>query len=80
MIWNKKYESIDLFFKSTNYSKHWCEHHFLMQNVYMDKLAKKYEIIFDRKMIISLSIDQKMTSYKNKINTGLMNLYQKKLN
>ena len=51
----------------------------LVQDAYMDKLAKEYGIISERKIATPLPNDQKIVPYEGEIDPGLMNLYRKKV-
>ena len=51
----------------------------LMQNVYINKLIKEYEIIAKKKIAIPFSYDQELISYENEVDPVLMNSYKKKI-
>ena len=51
----------------------------LIQDVYIDKLVKEYQIFFGSKASTPISYEEEMKLYENEINAKLMNLYRKKM-
>ena len=51
----------------------------LVQDVYIDKLVKEYQIPFDSKASTPISYEEEMKPYENEIDAKLMDLYKKKV-
>ena len=51
----------------------------LVQDVYIDKLIKEYQILFDSKASTPIPYEEEMRPYENEIDAKLMDLYKKKV-